>query len=103
MTDSSLLLLGYGVYQGDVVPPNDIIIPGQGPVGTVGLAAPKLRLDDGTVIWGGESWWNTEEVVKGYEEGRTIVRPKLESIRAKIREAWEEALRKLDAEEELLP
>lgn len=103
LAEESLLLLGYGVYEGDEVPPPDIIIPGQGPVGAVGIAAPKIRLDDGTVVWGGECWWNTEEVVKGYEEGRTIIRPKLDSLRAKIREAWEKAVRGLEAEEERLP
>ena len=103
MTDSTLLLLGYGTFEGAEVPPTDIIIPGQGPVGAVGVAAPKIRLDDGTVVWGGEAWWNTEEAVKAYEEGRTIVHPKLDSIRAKIREAWEKALRDLDTEEERLP
>ena len=103
LTDTSLLLFGYGTFEGLEVPPTSIIIPGQGPVGTVGIAAPKLRLDNGTVVWGGEAWWNTEAAVKGYEEGRTIVRPKLESIRAKIREAWDEAMRKLSEEDEHLP
>ena len=103
ITDTSLLLLGYGTFEGFEVPPPSIIIPGQGPVGAAGVAAPKLRLDDGTVVWGGEAWWNTEDTVKAYEQGRAIVHPKLDSIRAKIREAWDEAMRKLSEEEEHLP
>ncbi len=103
LTDTSLLLFGYGTFEGLEVPPTSIIIPGQGPVGAAGVAAPKLRLDDGTVIWGGEAWWNAEGVVRAYEQGRTIVHPKLDSVRAKIREAWDEAMRKLSEEEDRLP
>lgn len=102
LTDKTLALLGYGVYEGNEIPPEDILAP-EGPLALLGLPIPKLRLDDGTVVWGCEIWWNTEASVKAFEEGRQIVKPKLESIRKHARDAWKKANDDLDAEEEALP
>lgn len=61
--EKEVLFLGLGVYVGDEIP---------GPEAG-GLAAwahkagevnPKLVLDDGTVVWGGECWWGPEEDFK---------------------------------------
>lgn len=103
LTESTLLLLGYGVYEGDEIPPENIIAPEIGPPALLALAIPKLRLDDGTILWGCECWWNYEATVKALELDRQIVRPKLESIREKAAEAWKKANDALDAEEEALP
>lgn len=102
MTDETLLLLGFGIYEGDEIPPEDILAP-YGPPALLHQAIPKLRLDDGTVVWGCECWWHAEETVLGYKASRTVVRPKIDSIRQKAREAWEKANKQLDQEEERLP
>lgn len=102
-TEESLLLFGYGVYEGDEVPPEDILAAEIGPPALINLALPKLRLDDGTVIWGCECWWNTEPMIKALEEGRTIIKPKLDSLRAKATEAWKQANEQMEEEEERLP
>lgn len=101
-TETSLLLLGYGIYEGDEVPPEDILAP-YGPPALLHQAIPKMRLDDDTVVWGCEIWWNDEAAVKALETGRTIVHPKLDSIRAKAAEAWAKANQELDDQEEALP
>jgi len=102
-TETTLALLGYGVYEGEEIPPEDILMPEVGPPALVGLALPKLRLDDGQVAWGCEIWWEREAYVKTLEEGRQIVKPKLESLRSHARKLWKEANAKLDTDEEALP
>jgi len=102
-TEETLLLLGYGVYEGDEIPPEEILCPEVGVPFLLQLPIPKLRLDDGRVVWGCELWWNTELEVKRLEAGRQVVKPKLESLRALAKKAWEKANNQLDADEEALP
>lgn len=51
---------GYGVYEGDEVPPKNIM----GPLGYMPLPNPKILLDSGEIIWGCECWWGPEERMK---------------------------------------
>ena len=65
-------LFGYGTYEGDHVPPEDV----EGPFGRLGLFGaknPMIRLDDGTVVWGCESWWGPEEKIRAAIKGREVV------------------------------
>lgn len=58
----TVYLLGYGTYQGEEVPPDDVM----GPIGRLGLYGvknPKLVMDDGTVVWGCECWWGSPEKI----------------------------------------
>jgi len=56
-------LFGYGVYACDEVPTEDV--DGcMGRLGLFGVKNPKMVLDDGTVVWGCESWWGPEAKVK---------------------------------------
>lgn len=102
-SDSTLLLLGYGVYEGDEIPPEDILAAEIGPPALIQLAVPKLRLDDGTVVWGCECWWNHEDLVKGLAQDRQIIYPKLASVREKAKAAWDKANKTAEEEEERLP
>lgn len=104
MNEKTIALLGYGVYEGDEIPPEDILAPEIGPPALLALAMPKLRLDDGTVVWGCEAWWHAEDAVKVLAmPPRQIVKPKLESIRAHAQAAWKKANEALDDQEEALP
>lgn len=47
-------LLGFGRYDGDFIPPSTI-----GGF-NLGLANPRLSLDNGWVVWGCECWWAPE-------------------------------------------
>jgi hypothetical protein len=69
-------LFGYGVYVGDHVPPEDVMGPFCRP-GLYGFENPKLVLDDGSVVWGCESWWGPESTIRFFVHGRavTIVKP----------------------------
>lgn len=59
-------LLGYGTYDGDMVP--DVQ-----PFKSMQIANPKITLDDGRVVWGFQCWWGPEERIKAMEATRTVV------------------------------
>jgi hypothetical protein len=65
-------LFGYGVYQGDEVPPE-----GTGGMGALlreaGVKNPKILLDSGEVVWGCECWWGAEQKIVDCIKGRAVV------------------------------
>ncbi len=73
--DNIVKFLGYGVYEGDFDPDDPTYAPA--PVGGVADMAreakrvakyrstnPRIRLDNGKLVWGCECWWGDEEKVK---------------------------------------
>ena len=75
--DKVLRLLGYGVYEGDHVHEDE----------AAGIATvlrseqaknPRIKLDNGDVVWGCECWWAPEARIKdqvaGYEENGWEIR-----------------------------
>lgn len=91
-------LFGYGVYEGDHLPPDDIA----GPMGTTigeikkmliektGVAFdqwtdgqranfikvfsnPRIRLDDGRIVWGNQCWWGPEDKIRQSIGNRAVV------------------------------
>lgn len=50
--------LGYGIYEGDFIPPSD--------VGgfNIRFPNPRLKLDNGDIVWGCEVWWGAEDEIK---------------------------------------
>jgi hypothetical protein len=68
----TVYLFGYGAYQGEEVPPDDVLGPFGRP-GLFGIQNPKLLMDDGTVVWGCESWWGGEQAVAGKIGERKVV------------------------------
>lgn len=63
-SNGKAVIFGYGTYQGESVPPPDVI----GPMGIspheIGLSNPKLALDNGETVYGCECWWGSEEAVR---------------------------------------
>jgi len=57
-------LIGYGTYQGDEQPPEEIGLP---------FPNPKIVLDDESVVWGCECWWGEEDRIKESIAGRQII------------------------------
>jgi hypothetical protein len=54
--------LGYGIYEGEEVPSEDAM--GLCPaMREAGQKNPKLTLDNGDVVWGGECWWDKESAM----------------------------------------
>lgn len=65
-------LLGYGVYEGNFVPE-------EGAAGWMtemlhknGTPNPRVRLDDGRVVYGCQCWWGPEDKVKASLGDRTV-------------------------------
>lgn len=62
----SINLFGFGVYEGDEIPPeNDDRI--------FRIPNPRIVLDDGGVVWGFQCWWGEEEIFEKMRKGRTVV------------------------------
>ena len=61
--NGSVDFLGYGIYEGDEIPVNAV---GQMAemIREVGNLNPKLKLWDGSIVYGCECWWGPEEKVK---------------------------------------
>jgi hypothetical protein len=60
--DGKVYFFGYGTYLGRAPCPILYDIPN-----------PKIQLDDGTIVWGCESWWGAEELIKARLAGREVV------------------------------
>ena len=75
-SESGIRLFGYGIYQGEEIPPTGIKFMGLD-LNKLGRKNPKILLDNGKVVWGCECWWGSEEKVKKMAEGKkiTIVNP----------------------------
>jgi len=58
--DGEVRFMGYGVYEGEDLFAEE-------------LTTPRLRLDCGVVVHGYECWWTTEEKMKTFLEGKTVV------------------------------
>ncbi len=52
--------LGYGVHEGDEVPPNNV----SRLLNLANIPNPKIKLDSGEVVYGCECWWGPEEKIK---------------------------------------
>jgi len=50
---------GYGIYEGDFVPPKTIGLSGR-----AGIPNPRIKLDNGKTVYGCECWWGGEEAIK---------------------------------------
>lgn len=59
--DGVVRFLGYGVYEGDFNYPG------------YNLLNPRIKLDNGDVVWGLECWWGSENRIKEKLDGATIV------------------------------
>jgi hypothetical protein len=93
--DGVLLLVGYGVYEGDLPVPVDGPEAPEG--GTADMVKevvasgnefrnPFFRLDDGGYAWGCETWWCTEEQMrKIVAAAKEVVKVDMAQERAKAK------------------
>jgi hypothetical protein len=82
---------GEGVYEGDAVPDGTPENPAPG--GWMGKMIvekktpnPKIKLDNGKIVWGCECWWGPEAMIKEetLRAGLTIIPVDIDEERAKI-------------------
>lgn len=62
----TVYFFGYGIYDGDHIPDDgwmkDAMIPN-----------PKIKLDNGSTVYGYECWWGSEEKVKKLIGDRKVI------------------------------
>jgi hypothetical protein len=99
-------LIGYGTYEGykpiddlAVGPFADMLrsfrVPSDAIEPTGATFNPRIRLDDGSHVWGCECWWAAEEAVQELvrqwaERGRIIVRVDINEVRRQYAASSEE-------------
>lgn len=87
--NQEVILLGYGVYEGDFVPDENAV--GFGPLlRSIGRTNPKIVLDSGDVAWGCECWFGEEDSLKTMIEdklahGAVLTEVKISDVRSEIK------------------
>lgn len=81
---------GYGIYEGEVIPEKSDNVFFMG----IDLAEmkhpnPKIKLDNGHVIWGCQCWWGSEERIKSEIERLEKLGYTIEVVDPKV---WEERI-----------
>ena len=80
--DGSIDFFGYGVYEGDFVPTEAVGFMAD-IAREVEHTNPRIRLDDGQVVYGCECWWGSEAEIKKILEGRTVNAVSVSEVRTK--------------------
>lgn len=57
---TTVKLYGFGIYEGEEIPPKEV----NELLSEIGISNPKIRLDNGNIVWGCQCWWGSEEKVK---------------------------------------
>jgi hypothetical protein len=85
-----LRVFGYGVYAGEEVPTDDVMLMGMPYSALMGAVPnPKLVLDSGETVYGCECWWGPEESVRQTVEATEAGGKKIERITvSKYREMY---------------
>jgi hypothetical protein len=79
--DGVIRFLGYGIYVGDFIPDED--------AGALAELCreedwpnPKIVLDNGKVVWGGECWWeNEQDIVEELKNAEEVINVDIDEIR----------------------
>lgn len=74
--DGVVNFLGFGTYEGDEIPPKEV----GGLAAELGLPNPKIKLDNGAIIWGCQCWWGSEEGMKAKLEQYKVAGYKIQDI-----------------------
>jgi hypothetical protein len=77
--EETVYLFGYGVYDGDKVPPEELKVQAFGIL--LDRPNPQITLDDGKLVFGCECWWGPEEKVKTMIGSRKVVVVDIEAAR----------------------
>ena len=82
--DGSIDFLGYGIYEGKFVP---IEAVGQlsEMMREIGRVNPRIRMDSGSVVYGCECWWGSEESIKKTLDGQTVNPVSINAVRDKFK------------------
>jgi len=91
--DKEMFIFGHGVYEGDFVPGDDDETRPAGMLGemmyNLGHSNPRIRLDNGKVVWGCECWWGDADNFATKYAGYTITEVDIDASRAKANQGSE--------------
>ncbi len=87
-------LLGYGRYEGRARLGTEAVGALASILRLLDRRNPRIRLDNGTVVWGCECWWGSERAVherirRWARQGRVIIRADIEEVRARYPKSQE--------------
>lgn len=80
----AVYLFGWGVYEGDFVP-EEAAGFGAEMAREAGRTNPRIRLDDGDVVYGCECWWGPAVEVEASIQGREVRAVSIAEARAVYR------------------
>jgi hypothetical protein len=84
--NDKLVFLGYGVYDGEYIPEEGVNFIAK-MLTKNKIPNPRIRLDNGGVVYGCECWWQSEAEVKRQLSGREdVILVKIDDVRNKYRE-----------------
>ena len=70
--ETTVYMYGYGTYQGDEIPPKGTKGAFGIDLGEAGMSNPKIKLDNGNIVWGCQCWWGSESKVKEMIGNRNV-------------------------------
>lgn len=88
--EEGTLFFGYGVYEGDFKIEDPTIYMMGFQVASMDIINPRIRLDNGDVVWGCESWWAPEEEVQQLLEDEKVEIISVAEYRKQCAEAAED-------------
>ena len=75
--------LGYGIYEGDFIPEEAAGWMAEG-LRNNKVTNPRIRLDNGKIVYGCECWWgDADRIKKELEKYETVVDVDIDEIRSK--------------------
>lgn len=78
--DEAVYLFGFGTYEGEEIPPADSVGNAK-LMHDQGQPNPKIKLEDGTIVWGCECWWGPKDRFDEQRGDRPIVKADLNEWR----------------------
>lgn len=68
-SEDEVKLVGYGVYEGEFIPPAEI----SSGMNKLCVCSPRIKLDSGQEVYGFEGYWGSEEGIKNMVSKRKNV------------------------------
>ena len=83
--ENEVQFLGYGVYEGEFIPEEAVGFLADAIKGA-GRKNPRIKLDNGRVVYGCECWWGGEEKVKKMlEQCKKVVDVDIDEVRDEVK------------------
>ena len=81
-----MYLLGYGTYEGDFVPGDEVVGFLAEEIRKLNLENPRIKLDNGKLVYGCECWWGSEDEIRKLESNHKVILVDIDKIRAEYKE-----------------